>query len=110
MHRQPHALPTEMEEDEAELLRMIRSRSPLRQLNDPDVHAAVERYAGCARRLGLPPEQLLVALKQLLRTRALHDVGDWYRTVLSDRIIVWAIEGFYRMDCASAEHFEGEDS
>ncbi len=94
----PQKIPAELADEGDALVRIIRGRARLRQLNDTEVHAAVERYARCARRLGIPPERLLVALKELLFVRALHDVGGWYRSVLADRMIVWAIEGYYRLD------------
>ncbi|MFL5576991.1 MAG: hypothetical protein ACJ79S_13580 [Gemmatimonadaceae bacterium] len=76
------------------LLAAVR-RAPRRHFrDDAQVRAAVVRYAAAARSAGLPPERLIVRLKALAREAA-ADVGEWYRSVLTDRIVVWAIEGYY---------------
>jgi hypothetical protein len=68
------------------------------EFTDPRLRAAVEQCAMRCRELGIPPEQMLVKLKALLRETALTEVGEWFRGVLSDRIIVWAIEAYYGVD------------
>jgi len=54
--------------------------------------AAVQRVAGCS------PERFLRDLKTFLRTEALDDVGEWFRSVVLNRLVVWGIEGYYAMD------------
>ena len=41
------------------------------------------------------PEKLIIELKTLMRDVALPEMRTWYRSVLTDRVIVWAIEAFY---------------
>jgi hypothetical protein len=41
------------------------------------------------------PEKLIIELKTLMRDVALPEMRTWYRGVLTDRVIVWAIEAFY---------------
>lgn len=58
----------------------------------------VRAYAAAARRAGEAPEQFITGLKQLLRAEALADVGDWFRSVVVNRLVVWGIDGYYELD------------
>jgi hypothetical protein len=44
------------------------------------------------------PEKLIIELKTLMRDVALPEMRTWYRSVLTDRVIVWAIEAFYGIE------------
>ena len=59
---------------------------------------AVEHCARAARAAGVLPEKLIIELKVLMRDVALPEMRTWYRSVLTDRVIVWAIEAFYGID------------
>ena len=59
---------------------------------------AVEQCARGARAGGALPEKLIIELKVLMREVALPEMRAWYRAVLTDRVIVWAIEAFYGID------------
>jgi hypothetical protein len=59
---------------------------------------AVEQCARAARLAGVLPEKLIIALKLLMRDVALPEMRVWYRSVLTDRVIVWAIEAFYGIE------------
>jgi hypothetical protein len=69
-----------------------------RNFEDSRIREAVARCAANARNGSCPPEKLIVALKTLVRDVALPNVRDWYQTVLTDRIIVWAIEAYYGIE------------
>lgn len=60
------------------------------------VRAAARRYAARARAIGLPPGCLLVRLRRRADDAAR---GVWPpREALSDRVVRWAIEGYYAVD------------
>ncbi len=58
----------------------------------------VRSYALHAREDRVPPERLLVALKQVVREVAQQDASDAYRVIYTDRVIAWAIESYYGLD------------
>jgi hypothetical protein len=65
---------------------------------DPRVlREAVRVCAVHARTHRSPPEQLVRALKELVREVALNDSTEAYRVLYTDRIIAWAIESYYEM-------------
>ncbi|MBA2685171.1 MAG: hypothetical protein H0U66_11845 [Gemmatimonadaceae bacterium] len=61
------------------------------------VREAVRSCAVHARLNRCPPEKLVRALKALVREVALEDGTDAYRVLYTDRVIGWAIEGFYEL-------------
>ena len=66
-----------------------------RNFDGGEAKAAVERCARAARAAGVLPEKLIIELKTLMREVALPAMRAWYRSVLTDRVIVWAIEAYY---------------
>jgi len=78
-----------------EIVRLLDAAQTRRNFDTSDAKAAVERCAREARAAGVLPEKLIVELKRLMREVALPEVRTWYRAVLTDRVIVWAIEAFY---------------
>lgn len=64
-------------------------------LTDAGVRGAVRRYAATSRTAGVPPERLLVALKAIVNHDGVPALRDWYRGVVTDRVIVWAIKDYY---------------
>ena len=65
---------------------------------DPRVlHDAVHACAVHARTMQFPPEQLVRALKELVREVTLNDSTEAYRVLYTDRVIAWAIESYYEL-------------
>ena len=44
---------------------------------------------------GASPERMIVELKTFLRSTAVVEVGTWFRDVLLDRAVSWAIQAYY---------------
>ena len=84
--------------DCAEIVRTIDAAQARRTFETREARAAVEHCARAAREAGVLPEKLIIALKTLMREVALPEVRSWYRSVLTDRVIVWAIEAYYGID------------
>ena len=78
-----------------EIVRLLDSAQARRGFDTTDAQAAVEHCAREARAAGVLPEKLIVELKRLMHDVALPEMRAWYRSVLTDRVIVWAIEAFY---------------
>jgi hypothetical protein len=66
-----------------------------RDFHAPALRAAVAGCATAYRAAGVGPERLLVTLKRRVRDSALPEMGAWYRDVVTDRVVVWAIEAYY---------------
>jgi hypothetical protein len=81
--------------DGAEIVRLLDAAQASRQFELSDARVAVEQCARRARTAGVLPEKLIIALKTLMREIALPEMRVWYRSVLTDRVIVWAIEAYY---------------
>jgi|SRR5689334_9999463 len=84
----------------AQIVRALDEAQARRNFDSADVRAAVEQCAREARVQDALPEKLLIALKQLMREAALPEMRTWYRAVVTDRVIVWAIEAFYGIDAS----------
>ena len=84
--------------DCAEIVRALDAAQARRNFEAGDARLAVERCARRARAAGVLPEKLIIELKTLMRDVALPEMRVWYRSVLTDRVIVWAIEAFYGID------------
>ena len=54
--------------------------------------------AVAARVAGIPPEKLVIAIKQLVGDEVLKDVGDWFKGIMTDRTVAWAIEGYFDLN------------
>ena len=79
----------------AEIVRTLDAAQARRSFDSGEPRAAVEECARSARAAGVLPEKLIIELKTLMRDVALPEMRTWYRSVLTDRVIVWAIEAFY---------------
>ena len=66
-----------------------------RAWNDPPLPAAVRAYARRSRELGVEPGPLVVAVKRLVRDRALPEASEWLRDVVTSRAVLWAIEAYF---------------
>ena len=82
----------------AEIVHALDAAQARRTLEQGEARAAVEQCARAARAAGVLPEKLIVELKLLMRDVALPEMRTWYRSVMTDRVIVWAIEAFYGID------------
>jgi len=82
----------------AEIVRALDAAQARRNFDTAESRSAVEQCARAARAAGVLPEKLIVELKKLMRDVALPEMRTWYRSVLTDRVIVWAIEAFYGID------------
>ena len=87
----------------AEIVRALDAAQAKRSFDDGDARDAVARCATSARAAGALPEKLIIELKTLMREVALPEMRAWYRGVLTDRVIVWAIEAFYGIDDAARD-------
>lgn len=81
--------------DCATLVNALQRARQTRDFDSPELRQAVSECAAHYRMAGLGPEKLLVTLKQRVRDETLQDVGDWFRAVLTDRVIVWSLESYY---------------
>ena len=79
----------------AEIVRTLDAAQARRSFDSGEPRAAVEQCARSARAAGVLPEKLIIELKTHMRDVALPEMRTWYRSVLTDRVIVWAIEAFY---------------
>ena len=84
--------------DCAEIVRTIDAAQARRQFETVEARHAVEHCARAARVAGVLPEKLIIELKRLMRDVALPEVRSWYRSVITDRVIVWAIEAYYGIE------------
>jgi hypothetical protein len=82
----------------AEIVRALDAAQAHRHFDTGDARAAGAACARAAHAAGVLPEKLIIALKRLMRDVALPEMRAWYRSVLTDRVIVWAIEAFYGID------------
>jgi len=82
----------------AEIVRVLDAAQAQRSFDSGETRAAVVQCARAARAAGALPEKLIVELKQLMREVALPEMRTWYRAVLTDRVIVWAIEAYYGIE------------
>jgi hypothetical protein len=82
----------------AEIVRSLDAAQAQRNFDTGEARTAVAVCARAARVAGVPPEKLIIELKRLMREVALPEMRAWYRSVLTDRVIVWAIEAFYGIE------------
>jgi len=65
---------------------------------DPRVlHEAVRIMAMHARQHQCPPERLVRVLKALVREVSMDDSTESRQLIYTDRVIAWAIEGYYEL-------------
>ncbi len=92
-----------------EIVRALDAAQARRSSDVSEAQPVVEQCARDARAAGVPPEKLLVELKRLMREVALPEMRAWYRSVLTDRVIVWAIEAFYGIGTSGISIPKSED-
>jgi hypothetical protein len=82
-------------QEEAAVRSAFRDANESRDYNTPRLPEAVTALAIAARTTGMPPERLLVLLKDIVADRQLLTVSPWWRGILTDRVVRWGIEAYY---------------
>jgi hypothetical protein len=80
------------------VLRALHATADFGSLNNPALESAVRSFAAGAHAAGMPPERMLVALAAIISKGAPTRIGEWWYSVVRDRLVVWAIEGYYDID------------
>lgn len=73
-----------------------------RNYESRDLREAVSQFANDLHANGVPPERMLIIVKQLADDSSLTGVSDWWRSIVTDRMVRWAVEGYYRIDLGGA--------
>lgn len=87
--------------DGTELVHQLQLSREARSFERPELREAVARLARRAREGGCPPERLIIGLKRLVHEEALATVNDWFRGVMTERVVAWAIAAYYGIDQGS---------
>jgi len=69
-----------------------------REYDSTRLRDAVAAVAVAARWERVPPERLIVLLKELTSTPAVRNVSYWWLKVLTDRFVRWGIEAYYGLE------------
>ena len=85
----------ELPAESAEVVTAARRRARALNGAEPQLREAVELFAVRARAAGLPPQRLLIDLKQLLAAGALGPMDPRMRGIIVERAVRWAIRGYY---------------
>lgn len=72
-----------------------------RNYESRELRDAVSQFAAELHANGVPPERVLIVVKQLADDSSLTGVSDWWRSIVTDRLVRWAVEGYYRIDLGS---------
>jgi len=98
----PHSRPLVHEPDVsayfAPLFALLEVAIAQRDYESPAIADAVDQGAAAARAAGVPPERVLSELRARLHSAPLIAVGEWYRSVLVDRLVLRAIQAYYDLD------------
>jgi hypothetical protein len=78
--------------------RALADAAHTRDYESDELRDAVAQFASDLRGTGFPPERVLVVVKQVVDEYALTGVSGWWRSILTDRFVRWAVEGYYRID------------
>ena len=79
----------------AALLALLGNVVATKDYANPAIDRAVAASAAAARAAGVPPERVLSYLRVRLHQAPLAAVGDWYRSVLVERLIARTIEAYF---------------
>jgi hypothetical protein len=60
-----------------------------------ELRRAVRCFVARAKALGIPPQEVIVALKELLRCRAMPHLTQHDYTALADHVVRWGIDEYY---------------
>ena len=94
----PHGPHDALKTQRERLLSVLGRSHQERSFTDPTIRQAAREYGRAARSIGLPPERLVISLKELMRSPDLAQLGDWFRRVITDRVIVWSIDSYYGLE------------
>ena len=98
----PHEADGALHREACDVVSALQHAAERRDRQDPALQSAVARFAACARERGLPPERLIVWLKDLVRHRPeLGWLADWGEMVL-DPLVGLAIRSYYEPAGAAA--------
>lgn len=78
-----------------------------RNYESRELRDAVSQFAADLHAESVPPERMLIAVKQLADDTSLAGVSDWWRSIVTDRLVRWAVEGYYRIDLSGPATGEG---
>lgn len=89
--------------DQDAIRRVLAQASRTRNYDAAELREAVSQFAADARSAEVPPERVLIAVKQLVDEHSPGGVSDWWRSVVTDRVVRWAVEGYYRIDLGAGD-------
>lgn len=79
----------------APLLALLETVVVTKDYTNPAVKRQVDASTLAARDAGIRPETLIAYLRDRLHQAPLSAVGDWYRSVLVERLVSWAIQAYF---------------
>ena len=79
----------------APLLALLETVVATKDYTNPAVKRQVDASTAAARDAGVRPETLIAFLRERLHQAPLSAVGDWYRSVLVERLVSWAIQAYF---------------
>jgi hypothetical protein len=65
---------------------------------NPAIDAQVGASTSAARNAGVAPEAVIAYLRHQVHEAPLSAVGDWYRSVLGERLVAKAIDAYFEID------------
>ena len=79
----------------AALLALLETVVATKDYTNPAVKRQLDASTVAARDAGVRPETLIAYLRERLHQAPLSAVGDWYRSVLVERLVSWAIQAYF---------------
>ena len=79
----------------AALLTLLEAVVAAKDYANPAIDRAVATSAAAARAAGITPERVVAYLRVRLHEAPLSAVGDWYRSVLVERLISRTIQAYF---------------
>jgi hypothetical protein len=64
-------------------------------LTQEELRRAVRSFVARAKALGVPPQEVIVALKEQLRCRAMPHLSQHDYSALADHVVRWGIDEYY---------------
>jgi hypothetical protein len=61
----------------------------------PELRTTVRALAANAHQRGETPERMLIALKGIFDDGAVSGLSTWWRSIMRDRVVRWAIEAYF---------------
>ena len=79
----------------AALFALLETVVATKDYSNPAIDREVEASAAAARAAGIVPERVISYLRVRLHQAPLSAVGDWYRSVLVERLISRTIQAYF---------------